>query len=173
LASASGDGVVKLWDATQLDAKQTPRTLPKGARVPGPCLNIAFSPDGTRLVTGGENYTVKIWDVESTHELLSLPGHSGDVYAVAFSPGDGRWVASGGEDSTVKVWDSHSGNLVQSFRGHTGLVSSLAFSSSPDSRRLRLISGSRDQTVKVWDVTKLGEELPEQTDSVVQQTRNR
>ena len=117
---------------------------------------MAFSPDGRRLATGGEENTVKIWDVQTGQELQTLRGHSGDVYTVAFSPDpDGRWIASAGEDSTVKVWDSHTGELVRSFRGHTGLVSSVAF--SPDGRRL--ISGSRDHTVKVWDVTQL-DELP-------------
>ena len=133
LASASGDGVVKLWDATRLDEKQEAR-LTLRARVPGPSLNVAFSPDGRRLATGGEENTVKIWDVQTGQELQTLRGHSGDVYTVAFSPDDdGRWVASAGEDSTVKVWDSHTGQFVRSFRGHTGLVSSVAF--SPDGRR--------------------------------------
>jgi WD40 repeat protein/serine/threonine protein kinase len=157
LASASGDGTVKLWDATKLlDAarpngkKEARLTLP--AQVPGPNLNMAFSPDGKRLATGGEKHTVKIWDVQTGEELRTLPGHRGDVYTVAFSP-DGRWIASGSEDSTVKVWDGRSGEPVRSFRGHTGLVASVAF--SPDGRCL--ISGSRDKTVKVWDVSKLGE----------------
>ena len=52
---------------------------------------MAFSPDGRRLATGGEENTVKIWDVQTGRELHTLRGHNGDVYAVAFSP-DGRPV---------------------------------------------------------------------------------
>jgi WD40 repeat protein len=160
LASASSDGLVKLWDARRLDkehldGKPKPRVPPIRARVAGPGLSVAFSPDGRRLATGGEENTVKIWDVETGRELRTIRGHNGDVYTVAFSPDDdGQWVASAGEDSAVKTWDSRTGKLVHSFRGHTGLVSGLAF--SPDGRLL--VSGSRDRTVKVWDVSKLGEE---------------
>jgi WD40 repeat protein len=154
LASAA-DGEVILWDATRLTEKQEPRITIRG-RVPGPSLNVAFSPDGRTLVTGGEQYTVKLWEVQTGRELATLRGHGGDIYTVAFSP-DGRWIASAGEDSTVKVWDAHNDyRLVRSFRGHTGVVASLTFASGPDG--LLLVSGSRDHTVKVWDVSKLAEE---------------
>ncbi|HUG93766.1 MAG TPA: hypothetical protein VML55_23255 [Planctomycetaceae bacterium] len=162
LASASGDGVVKIWDAKRLDEMQ-PAYREFQGRVPGPCLNVAFSPDGQRLATGGKKNTVIIWDVETRRKLQTLEGHNGEVYTVAFSPDDdGKWIASGGEDSAVKIWDSHAGTFVRNFRGHTGLVSSLAF--SPDGRRL--VSGSRDTTVKVWDMTQLDDSEAQTTEAV-------
>src|SRR5262249_42066753 len=100
----------------------------------------------------GDEYTVKIWDVETGKEAhLPLRGHKEDVYAVAFSR-DGRWLVSAGEDTTVRVWDRKAGyTLVRTLRGHTGLVNCLAF--SPDGQQL--YSGSRDRTVKVWNVAQL------------------
>jgi eukaryotic-like serine/threonine-protein kinase len=157
LASTSSDGIVKIWDAKRLDkkgmdeTKDARRTL--RTRVAGPGLNVGFSPDGRWLASGGEENTVKIWDVQTSREPRTLRGHNGDIYAVAISP-DGRWVASGDEKGTVKVWDAHNEyRLARTFRGHTSIVSSVAI--SPDSRRL--VSGSRDATVKVWDLTQLAE----------------
>src|SRR5262249_40101641 len=114
--------------------------------------------DSRRLLTGGEKYMVKIWDVQTGGELQPLRGHKGEVWTAAFSPDPSdRWIAWTEEDKTVKVCDSHTGTLVRSFRGHTGAVTSVAF--SLDGRLL--VSGSRDGTVKVWDVTSLGKKPEE------------
>jgi WD40 repeat protein/serine/threonine protein kinase len=151
LASASADGAIRLWDATRLGKEQTPRHI-LSARVGIGYRTMSFSTDGRCLVAGGEKNTVKIWDVQTGQELQKFEGHSGDVWATAFSTDPAsRWVASAGEDSTVKVWESQSGELLRNFRGHTGLVGSLAF--GPGNRWL--ISGSRDHTVKIWDLTQL------------------
>jgi WD40 repeat protein len=120
------------------------------ARVNGFTNRVAFYPDGQRLVTGGEEQSVKVWDANTGQMIRTLPGHTGDVYCVTVSP-DGRWLASAGIDTTIRLCDAETYKPLHKLRGHTGVICSLAF--SPDSHRL--VSGSRDHSVKVWDLTRL------------------
>jgi WD40 repeat protein len=64
---------------------------------------VAFSPDGRRLASGSDNGEVKVWDVMSGANTLSLPGHGGPVGQVIFSPDGARLVTSGG-DGKIRVW---------------------------------------------------------------------
>ncbi|HEV3261739.1 MAG TPA: c-type cytochrome domain-containing protein [Gemmataceae bacterium] len=113
----------------------------------GHALSVAFAPDGQRALSGGEDNTVRLWDVASGREIRSLEGHTDEVLAVAFSP-DGKRALSGGADRTVRLWDLTSGREVRRLEGPTERVSSVAF--SPDGKRA--LSGSWDETVSLWDL---------------------
>ena len=66
--------------------------------------SVSFSPDGTKVASGSDDETVKLWDVTSGECLQTLEGHSSDVNSVSFSP-DGTKVASGSFDKTIKTWE--------------------------------------------------------------------
>ena len=72
---------------------------------------MAFSPDGRRIVSGGFDKTVRIWDAGTGQQIgAPLTGHTKTVESVAFSP-DGRRIASGG-DKTVRIWDAGTGQQI-------------------------------------------------------------
>lgn len=106
---------------------------------------VAFSPDGSRLVSASEDKTLKLWDVRTGAELCTLSEHRG-IQSVAFSP-DGTCIASGIGDGTVKLWDTRTRAELRTFSGHSDFVDCVAF--SPDGSRIA--SGSRDKTIKLWD----------------------
>jgi WD40 repeat protein len=171
LASASGDGAVKVWDA---------RAGKEILTIKGAGGGVSWSPDGRRLASapGGKDILspgeVRIWDAESGKETLSLQGHTSSVGCLSWSP-DGKRLASASSgnnfqpDIMIKVWDTESGKEVLTLGGHWGPVMCLSW--SPDGKRLASGAGTfppwdpagfpkkpNDDTIKVWD-TKSGQEV--------------
>ena len=107
----------------------------------------AFSPDRSRLLTGGDgpNPKVRLWDVETGNCLYELTGHTGPVTALAWTV-DQQWIASGAFDQTVRVWDVRSGNCLLVLEGHRPYVRSITFGQS----REQLLSGAGDGVVRLW-----------------------
>jgi WD40 repeat protein len=111
-----------------------------------------FSPDGSRLVSVGEDKQVIVWDFARRERLATFNDHSDWVAAVAFSP-DGKRFATGGYDKTVIVWDAVKLQKETVLHGHRDAVVSLAF--SPDGKMLvssaKQPDVSDDETI-IWHV---------------------
>lgn len=127
---------IRIWDLA------SGRTLTAIA-APRDNRSAEFSPDGTRVATGGGN-GIAVWDVASGRQLIHFG--SGVIDDVAFSP-DGRRIVSGHMNNAVTVWDAVTGQLLTQMSGHTKRVLSVAF--SPDGRVVA--SGSEDGTARLWD----------------------
>jgi WD40 repeat protein len=91
--------MITIWDTT------SGRELLKFKAHTGRVLSVAFSPDGSRLASGGDDRTIKLWDTASGQELRTLKGHTSHVRCVAFSP-DGSRLASGSDDQTAHIFDA-------------------------------------------------------------------
>ena len=77
-----------------------------------------------------------------------LKGHTGDVYALAFSP-EGSTLASRSQDNTIRLWDVSTGAHKYTLEGHTDNITAIAF--SPEGSILA--SGSQDNTIRLWDAS--------------------
>ncbi|EDN93109.1 hypothetical protein SS1G_08974 [Sclerotinia sclerotiorum 1980 UF-70] len=87
---------------------------------------VAFSPDGTKIASGSNDRTIRLWDAITGESLQTLEGHSDWVRSVAFSP-DGTKIASGSNDRIIRLWDAITGESLQTLKNHSGLEASSAF----------------------------------------------
>jgi len=108
---------------------------------------VALSGDGKRAVSGSQDGTLRVWDLEGNQPPRILEGHMGYVTAVALSA-DGKCVASGSDDHTVRVWDLERNQPPRILEGHKYRVTAVALSADGK----RVVSGSRDMTLRIWDL---------------------
>ncbi|MBW2638228.1 MAG: hypothetical protein JRC86_12065, partial [Deltaproteobacteria bacterium] len=108
---------------------------------------VAVTPDGRRAVSGSNDDTIKVWDLENGQSIRTMEGHNDSVRAVAVTP-DGRRAVLGLYNKTIKVWDLENGQSIRTMEGHNDSVRAVAV--TLDGRRA--VSGSGDKTIKVWDL---------------------
>lgn len=114
--------------------------------------SLDFGRDGRVVVSGSGDRTVRIWSIEESRCIHTLPITDPEqkdpgVTSVAVSP-DGRLVAAGSLDKMVRVWDVQTGQPLERLEGHKDSVYSVAFMSNGRT----LVSGSLDKTIKLWQL---------------------
>lgn len=110
--------------------------------------SIAISLDGKYVVSGSDDYTIKIWDVSTGREIRTIVTKH-KITSVAFSP-DGQFVISGSYDQTLKLWNTTTGKLLKTFEAHLDVVNAIVF--LPNGKFV--LSGSSDKALILWDVQK-------------------
>ena len=157
LLQLSAPHLVQIW-CTRRDSPELERTL-TGHK--GGVLAVAVTPDGRLAVSGSDDKTLKVWNLQTGQELITLSGHLDGVGAVAVMP-YGRYVISVGKDRKMKVWDLQIGRelftltrfrdamrfLIDLLRGRSPDVTTVAL--TPDGHQAIAASGER--TLKVWDL---------------------
>ena len=172
-------GQVELWDISTGSPVGAPGLGHMLSSAETMTLGLAFSPDGSRLVTGsGLNpdnngdctqgevvlwdvaaFPKRIWDPERVPPLgdpRPTDSPSAAVSELTFAPGrDGRLIAAGTVGGLILLIDAVSGKMTKKLSGHRGPVMSLAFFDKPGKGKetLTLASGSNDTEVRLWDVT--------------------
>lgn len=133
---------VKLWNAA--DGRRLVSLVPEhNQRVSA----LAFSPDGTRLLTGCDMGRVALWDIGKRCVVQTYSGHKSIVYAAAFSS-DGTRIITAGKDAAIWFWDVKTGRPVMFLERHNGTVNGLALSCDDK----YLASASDDATAVLWPI---------------------
>ena len=121
----------------------------------GPHLNhcdgvrfAAFSPDGTKVITCGEDFAAMLWEWHTGRQITPLLRHKDIVVHAAFSP-DGRWVATACLDGTARVWDAETGEPITQDLEHPEQVVWVQW---VDRGRALLTKTITDQT-RLWKLT--------------------
>jgi WD40 repeat protein len=148
VASAGGDGTIRLWDVrTRRQIGEPLRGNPHTGVV-----GVAFSPDGGTLASaGGFDPTVRLWDARTHHQIGHIPADEsgGYVFSTVFSP-DGRILASAGVKEKIALWNVRTRTRIGAPFRCPGCekITSVAF--TPNGALLA--SGGYDHTVRMWAV---------------------
>jgi WD40 repeat protein len=79
--------------------------------------SVAISSDNKYIVSGSDDYSIRVWERESGTQIQELKGHNSLVNSVTISK-DNKLIVSGSSDKTIRVWERESGFQIQELKGH-------------------------------------------------------
>jgi U4/U6 small nuclear ribonucleoprotein PRP4 len=127
----------------------------------------AFHPMKRHVATTSFDHSWRLWDVETTQEMLLLQdGHWKEVYGVGFHP-DGSLCATTDFAGVVQVWDLRTGKSIRHFVGHAKRVLNAEFHPA---NGFQLATAGDDGTIKIWDLRqrKMSASIPAHSNLVTQ-----
>lgn len=148
LVAGGQNGIVQVFDA---GSRSVLRQLKGHSR---PVHVTRFASDKTHVLSGGDDVTLRWWDLSSGKQLLRLVGHEDYVRAAAASTSSSDTWASGGYDHTVKLWDVRAGPQCSMSLDHGAPVEDVAFFPSGG-----LLVSAGGTSLCVWDLISGGKLL--------------
>lgn len=127
----------------------------------GPVRSVDFHPSQPLFVSGGDDYTIKVWSLNTRKCIFTLNGHLDYIRGVSFHH-DLPWIISCSDDQTIRIWNWQNRQEIACLTGHNHYVMSAQFHPSED----LIVSASLDQTVRVWDISGLRKKHSAPTSSV-------
>ncbi len=76
---------------------------------------VAFRPDGKIVATGSNDRSIKLWNANTGHLLVSLEGHTKEIEHLEFNTTGERLLTTAATDTVVKLWDAQTGKLIKDF----------------------------------------------------------
>jgi WD40 repeat protein len=170
IVSAGGDEAVRLWDASSgKEIKQFVGHYQRkrfGDFLGVVIHSVAFSPDGSKIATCGNDKMIKVWDVKTGDELLTIDWNS-ELYGnsswkhshplmLVFSP-DGKYIATSEgcepyeSGAYIRLWDASSGRQVKKYNhGYHFPNALVAVDISSDGKYV--LGGGYGGIIKVWEI---------------------
>ena len=117
----------------------------------GPVCTLGFSADGTLLLSGSYDNTVRVWAFDSTQALKTFRGHGGRIKSAAFLP-DGQRILTASQDGTAREWSIPGYEEIRALHGrllfgHADAVLDATFSGNQQ----QIVTASRDRTARTWN----------------------
>jgi WD40 repeat protein len=142
IAVGLDDGTIRLLRAVD----GTDATQPLRGHT-GPVHAVAISPDSQLVASGSDDGTIRLWQTSDGALVKTLPGHTGWVRVVRFSPGKGQFLASGSADRTVRLWRTSDWTSAWVSKEHPAGITSLAF--TPDEQNVMASIASKGEPISI------------------------
>ncbi|MFM6220403.1 MAG: WD40 repeat domain-containing protein, partial [Dolichospermum sp.] len=143
IAPILGNKTGKLWDITKKVWDMVigrPSLTLTGGHKWSPSA-VTLTPDAAKIVSGGLDETIRIWDLRTGEQLGCLRGHNQLVNDLAVTP-DGTKIVSASNDGTVKIWHTETGYEIRNSMRYVGVT--------PDGTRF--VFADWDGMIKIWDM---------------------
>jgi WD40 repeat protein len=107
--------------------------------------SVEWSPDGSRVVTTGDDKTAIVWSAYTGAKIVTFSDHIARVRKAVWNI-DGTKIVSVSDDKTVKIWSANSGQIIFTLTGHNSRVMDVAW--SPDGTKIA--TAGADQRIIIW-----------------------